>query len=307
MTKLANYDKYDYDYKDYWDNRSYEDLAERNLINKALNYQKGERFIDIGGSYGRLVDTYKDRYAQCIIVDYSLKTLQKYSVGIKKFAPNCTLIAANAYNLPFKDNSFDGGMMVRVLHHIEDLEGYTSELHRVLSNNSLFLQEFANKVHIKAFIKSLLTLRFSQLDTRPYQQPSKGSNEGSKGEETVFLNYHPRHVRKIMEKNELIILGKKGCSFLRSDGLKKIMTTEQLMWFERIFQTILGWTNIPPSIFYTLRAFKDSNRSVVLGKIDDVIVCPKCKRSMRSIKHEYHCKSCNLRFKYKGGVWDLRI
>jgi len=34
--------------------------------------------------------------------------------------PGIHLIAANAYKMPFKNNTFDGGLMVRVLHHIEN-------------------------------------------------------------------------------------------------------------------------------------------------------------------------------------------
>ncbi len=307
MIKIANYDKYDYDYSKYWTNRPYEHRAESYLINRLLKDVKGERFIDIGGSYGRLIDTYKDHYSQCVIVDYSLKTLTKYQNAIKNRAPNITLIAANAYNLPFKDNSFDGGMMIRVLHHISDLETYVNELHRIMSYNSLFLQEFANKIHIKARIRSLFSLDFSQWNVKPYQQPPHGSAEGTNGEQTVFLNYHPKHIKRFFQNPFNIVLDKNGCSFLRSNTIKRLLSIDQMMKLEKFLQKTLGKTNIPPSIVYTVRAMKDPSKTVVLGSVNDIIVCPKCKGNMDLIQHKYHCKECKLSFSQKNNIWDFRI
>jgi ubiquinone/menaquinone biosynthesis C-methylase UbiE len=46
--------------------------------------------------------------------------------------------------------------MVRVLHHIEKPEEYFKEAKRVFKKDATYIQEFANKVHIKAKIKALL-------------------------------------------------------------------------------------------------------------------------------------------------------
>ncbi len=307
MTKLADYDKYNYDYKDYWDNRSYEDLAERHLINNALEGIKGERFIDIGGSYGRLLDTYKNRFKQCVIIDYSFNTLQKYSKQILDLAPNCTLIAANAYFLPFKNNSFDGGMMVRVLHHISDIEKYSKELTRILSNKSIFLQELANKIHIKARLKALFKLDFKMFNETPYQQPSQGNFEGTEGEDSVFLNFHPKYIKRFLQKHFSSIIIKRGCSFLRMPSLKNLFSTKQLMSIEKLLQNTLSWTNIPPSIFYIIRLLKSNTENVLFGDTVEILACPKCKSDLYQGKNYFECKKCKTQYNIVDNIIDFRV
>jgi len=118
MIEVSNYDFFDYDYAQYWKVRQYEDQAEKHVLEQIFKDKNGKWFVDIGGSYGRLTPTYYNSYTNPILLDYSLKTLQKNYSVIKKQFPNVELIAANAYHMPFKDNVFDGGLMVRVLHHI---------------------------------------------------------------------------------------------------------------------------------------------------------------------------------------------
>ena len=64
MTDVSDYDKFDYDYSQYWNSRMYEDMAEKHLLHKLFSNKKGEVFLDIGGSYGRLTSTYYDKYSR---------------------------------------------------------------------------------------------------------------------------------------------------------------------------------------------------------------------------------------------------
>ena len=85
--ELSDYDKYQYDYEEYWKNpeinRSYEDQSERaalkKLLPKADLLPSGETswFCDLGAGFGRLFDCYKDRYQNIILSDYSLENLKK--------------------------------------------------------------------------------------------------------------------------------------------------------------------------------------------------------------------------------------
>ena len=94
--KVVNYDGFDYDYTTYWKNRAYENNAEHLVLDSLLKNESGKWFIDIGGSYGRLTDTYSSKFDNCIIIDYSLKTLKKNNDLVVKSFPNTTLNAANA-------------------------------------------------------------------------------------------------------------------------------------------------------------------------------------------------------------------
>lgn len=306
MNKIADYDELDYDYSTYWKKRHYEHLAEVLLLKKLLKGDKGKWFLDIGGSFGRLLDTYYKKYKRSVIVDYSLKTLQKNAKSIKSKYPNVEMIAANAYYLPFKENTFDGALMVRVLHHLSQQEKYFSEVFRVVNSNGKYIQEFANKLHIKAVIKNILKLNFEIFNTQPYQQPDMKNNEGARENSNVpFLNYHIKFVSTLLKKKGFKIVKKYGCSFLRLNLLKKIFNIKQLLTLENILQNTLSFTNISPSIF--IKCIKGGKENIPSSELKDILVCPSCKESLSFLSRKAVCKECKREYIQKKNIWDFRV
>lgn len=307
MTDIADYDKFDYDYSTYWRNRSYEDSAERAVLNRIFRGKKGTWFLDIGGSYGRLASTYYNEYENPIIIDYSFKTLERNYPIIKTKFPKLEVVAANAYKLPFRENVFDGALMVRVLHHIEKPEIYFKEISRVMSKKATYVQEFANKIHIKAVLKSLLKLRFDIFSKDPYQQPRINTGEGSREDQkSIFLNYHPQYIQDLLKSNCFSIRNKYGCSFLRSIILKKIFSTSTLLFFEKIFQYTISWTNVSPSIFLETESLKACEKEH-FSNLEDILVCPECKGSLIFEGGSARCKDCKKSYERINNIWDFRI
>jgi len=304
-SKIVNYDGYDYNYSKYWENRSYENEAEHIVLNNMLKNEFGTWFIDIGGSYGRLTDTYADKYKKCVILDYSLKTLQKNYKDITQKYPNIFLITANAYKMPFKTSSFDAGLMVRVLHHIEKPREYFSEIARILNNDAIYIQEFPNKKHIKARIKAFLKGDEGIKNLEPYQQPCINL-EGAKGNGVYFLNFHPQHIHNLLSEQGFIVKKKQGCSYLRIPFLKKILSANVLLFFEKILQKILGKTDIPPSIFLKTELVKNDKKQSYKN-IEDIIACPICKSSLLFEENTAICKKCKRKYFKKKGIWDFRV
>lgn len=307
MNNIADYDTLDYDYSTYWKKREYENDAEHIVLDKAFKEKKGTWFIDIGGSFGRLTDTYYNQYSNPVIIDYSLKTLQKNREVLLKKYPHIELIAANAYKLPFKENTFDGGLMVRVLHHIDKPLEYLEEIYRVLNGESTYMQEFANKIHIKARIKAILTLNLSLFNKEPYQQPNKKNNEGARENAKVpFLNYHPTWMKEKLNEQGLIVEKKYGCSFLRMRFLKKIFSPKALLFLEGILQDTLSWSNIPPSIFFqTSKQTHVKNNSDT--KLSSILACPSCHGDLTLSSNKATCIKCKKTFTKEKNIWDFRI
>lgn len=303
--KIVDYDRYDYDYTQYWKDRQYENNAEHIALQKLLKGEKGDWFIDIGGSYGRLADLYTDKFKNCVILDYSYKTLVKNKDSIHEKFPNCILIAANAYHMPFKKDVFDGGLMVRVLHHIERQKEYVKELARVLKEDAQYIQEYANKIHLKARIRAFLKndKEFNSLE--PYQQPTIHL-EGAKGDGVRFLNYHPKYIQNLFKQEGFEIEEKQGCSFLRIPFLKKTLGTKVLTSFERYLQIIFANSNIPPSIFVKTE-LAIGGKDGEYKKLKDILACPKCKRSLYFEEDSCYCNRCKKKYLRKDGVWDFRI
>jgi ubiquinone/menaquinone biosynthesis C-methylase UbiE len=303
--EIVDYDIYDYDYTQYWKDRQYENNSEHIALEKLLKDESGEWFIDIGGSYGRLADVYAKKFKRCVILDYSLKTLIKNKVLIEKQFPNCILIAANAYKMPFKENVFDGGLMVRVLHHIERQKEYIQELTRVLKKDAEYIQEYANKIHLKARIRAFLSKDRNFNSLKPYQQPTIHL-EGAKGDGVQFLNYHPKYIENLFVQEGFEIEQKQGCSFLRIPFLKKLLGTKILTFFEKYLQILFAKSNIPPSIFVKteLEVGEDGGN---YQELDYVLACPNCKGLISIDKDSCYCEKCKKKYFRKSGVWDFRI
>lgn len=309
MTKVTDYDFFGYDYANYWENRRYENESEKILLTKIFGNKNGNWFLDIGGSYGRLSSTYYKKYTNPIILDYSFQTLVKNRDTLKTKYPNVQLIAANAYKLPFKDDTFDGALMVRVLHHIEKPSTYFEELHRVMNKNSFYIQEFANKVHLVSAFKALMRFNLKFFSQEPYQQPTKGNFEGTKsGEEAIFFNYHPKHIKDLLTENGFTIIKKHGCSYIRSAFLKKVVGEELMILKERILQPLLSWSNIPPSIVYESMVKKNLKENIRhTSHLEDILACPQCKGTLSITNNEAKCKKCSKLFVKESDIWDFRI
>lgn len=304
---ISDYDLFSYDYSQYWIKRRYEDLAEKHLLNKMFKKKSGDWFIDIGGSYGRLSSTYYMKYTTPVILDYSAKTLRSSYEVLKNKYPNIQLIAANTYKMPLKDNVFDGGLMVRVLHHIENPEQYFKELKRIMKPKATYIQEFANKVHLKAVIRALLEGNFKIFSKEIYKQPSKSITEGTADNiEGIFLNYHPEYIKGLLRKNGFIEKRKIGCSFFRIPFLKNLFNDQILLFFEEIMQPTFSWANIAPSIFIETETKKKNEKSIKYEKLEDILACPECKGNLKFEEDLAYCKKCKREYKREDNVWDFR-
>lgn len=308
MAEVSDYDKYNYDYQDYWKERDYENKAEENAIGSLIRPHYGKRFIDIGGSYGRNLPLYSNKYQEVVIMDYSLQTLQKYEKQILDQFPNAKLVAGNVYEMPFIDGSFDGALMVRVLHHIQEPEKYFRNLATLLKKDGVVIQEFANKVHIKAKLKWLFTGNFKNLDQTPYQQKTRldEEKEGSK-EESIFLNFHPKHIKKMLKENSFKIDARKGCSYLRIGFIKRTVPEPLIVAVEKLLQALFSWTNLPPSIFF-LAHNENGIKDKTEKPFNEIITCPKChnNKQLKIAGDTATCEQCNSTYQKHSTIWDLR-
>ena len=153
---------------DFWEGqgREYEDLAERIALRHLLPLS-GRRLIDIGGGFGRLSEFY-DGYEQVILLDYSRSLLRQAQSRLGR-SERIVYVAANFYTMPFVDGAFDTSMMVRVIHHVEDVPTLLAEMGRILAESGTFVLEFASKRHLKAILRyALRRQQWNPFDPDPY-------------------------------------------------------------------------------------------------------------------------------------------
>ncbi|MEK6557851.1 MAG: class I SAM-dependent methyltransferase, partial [Candidatus Margulisiibacteriota bacterium] len=169
---ITDYNDTDYE-QGFWSSRTYEDLLEKGHVASLLPLSF-DRIIDVGGGFGRLAPVYTPRTLdQAILFDYSDELLNSAK---KVYANLATLkmVQGSFYNLPFSAGEFDVALSVRVIHHVEDVPCYLSEISRVLKKDGLFVLEFANKQNLLEIFRWI----FGRSRTNPFEkQPQNRSDK----------------------------------------------------------------------------------------------------------------------------------
>lgn len=305
---IAEYDLSKYDYEQYWkQGRDYEHESDMLALRKLLRGETGDWYIDLGGSYGRTVSAYRSKFLHCVLSDYSIEALKKARKNLKeRRIQNVNLVAANIYNLPFKDESFSGAQMVRVLHHIENPELGITEIARIIRATGIFNLEFANKIHFIAKVRAFLKFKLGFIfDKSPYMQPSRKTKQGTKSERGLFYNFHPKYIQEIMRKSGFKIVKKLSVSNLRSGFFKKLFSTSVLIKIEKLLQDLLAPLNFGPSQYYKL--LKSKGKPTTCAKnIYEILCCPKCGGNLLKKHSDLICEECGEKFPITYGILDLR-
>lgn len=239
---VSDYNGYDYK-KIFWDDadRKYEDMADRLAIRRLLP-KKMENFVDIAGGYGRLAKEYLNRAEKITIFDYSETELADAK---KEFGDRINTKQGDIYNIPFKDNTFDGMIMVRATHHFKDMKKVMSELYRILKPGGVLVIEVANKKTLPKMFRYWLR----RSDINPFdKKPSNLKGLNSDG----FFNYHPKYMEDIFKKQGFEIVDVLSVSNFRSQKLKKMFKTKTLVKMEKSVQKPLAKVRFAPSIYYKL-------------------------------------------------------
>lgn len=239
---VSDYNGYDYK-KIFWEDadRKYEDMADRMAIRRLLPNDMDE-FVDIAGGYGRLADEYIPRAKVATVFDYS-KTELKQAKDL--YGDKIKTKAGDIYALPFKDNSFDGLMMVRATHHFKDMQKVSDELYRILKPGGVAVIEVANKRTLPRMVRYWT----KKTDANPFSlEPIHLKEIDADG----FYNYHPKYIEGVFKKSGFQIDEVLSVSNFRSAKLKQIFGTKNLIRFEKSAQKLLAPVRFAPSIYYKL-------------------------------------------------------
>lgn len=247
----AAYDSYDY--PAYWKGREYEHASEFLAIkNLLLKIPKVERSIEIGAGFGRLLPSYQFRVKKAVLSDPSSKLISKARSKYKK-NKSVEIIQSTLDNIKNskRNKSFDLCVMVRVLHHIENIDKAFRNINLLLKDKGYLIIEFPNKNHLKASLKRIakgdLTypIRIFPIDIR--------SKKNIKNKTLPFINYHPDHVIEKLKNSGFEIIETRSVSNIRSTFMKKVFPLSFLLDIEKYLQVPLSKVNFGPSFFVLAR------------------------------------------------------
>ncbi len=286
------YDGSDYQ-KAFWDdaNRAYEDRSE-DIAFKKLLPKSGKRMLEIGAGAGRNTPRYGG-YEKIYLFDYALTQMQQAKQRLGE-SERFVYAAADVYHLPYNDNVFDGATMIRVIHHLSEIDPAMAEIQRVMEKDSTFILEFANKRNIKAILRWLT----GKQKWNPFNKEQV---------EFVKLNYdnHPDAIKETLEAHGFEIERALSVSNLRIGALKN--DPKNLSWMlkaEDKMQDLFSGIKLSPSVFLKSRQKEG-------GSFDPnapVFKCPACGSvRMTETKEAVTCPDCGKVYPIVDGIYNFRL
>ncbi len=267
--------------------REYEDLAERSAL-RALLPPTGQRLVEVGAGFGRLADLYAT-YREVVLLDYSKSILREAQERLGR-DPRFVYVVGNIYDLPLADQAAETVVLVRVIHHIQDVPRALAEITRVLAGRGTLILEYASKRHLKAIARYLLRAQaWSPFALQPYEFVP------------LNFNFHPAWMEARLREAGLAVEATRAVSWFRSPALKRAVGAGRLAALDRRLQPLGRWLKLTPSIFLKARA--PAKEAAPEG----LFRCPLChSQALAAHPHGLTCQGCGQRWPLDDGIYDFK-
>jgi SAM-dependent methyltransferase len=200
-------------------------------------------------------------------------------------------VAADVYQMPFKAGVFDAITMIRVLHHIANIEEALREIRRTTSPRGTFLLEHASKRHMKSMVRYWMKRQsWNPFDHHPV--------------EFVELNFdfHPEHVKQALTEVGFDVKRRIPVSLLRLPLLKERVPIGVLAGIDALFQET--GLLVTPSVFVRAEANDAAPNSLA---VEDIFCCPRCGGSLIvDDSQQLVCENDGLRWQVRDGIYDFK-
>jgi SAM-dependent methyltransferase len=253
----------------------------------------GQRFAEFGAGFGRLTDELA-RFDQVVLMDYSRSMLQQAQSHLGR-SERFLYVAADLNILPFAENAFDSGMLVRVIHHSADPLTMLKSIRATLTASTTFVLEFANKRNLKAIVRYLARRQA----WNPFDRASV---------EYVKLNFdfHPAAMRGWLQQAGFVPGLTLAVSMLRLGALKRRLPLRMLTTLDRVIQPTGSLFPLSPSVFVRCRT-TGGDTQMPLVALDKLFVNPNLRTStLRREGDEMLCPQTGARWPIRDGIYDFK-
>jgi SAM-dependent methyltransferase len=207
-------------------------------------------------------------------------------------SPRYTYVAADVYKLPFVTSLFDGATMIRTLHHMAEPGLALEGIRRVLTQDAIFILEFANKRNLKAV--------FRYLSGKQVWNPFSPEQV-----EFAALNFdfHPKTIRRLLAEINFKIERQLAVSYFRVGWLKRHLPLGFLVGLDSALQWTGAFAQFSPSVFLRAKAL-GAAQAVQPGGF---FACPICATPLEEHAASQACPGCSHLWEYADGIYDFRI
>ena len=311
---ISDYDSGDYDYRLFWQGRDYEWWAEGHALRRLLKrVGQVEWLVDFGGGFGRNAVHYLQHAEHAVLIDYSLHNLHAAaSTHTAEIASgHLFLIRADLSYLPFVEGAFDVGLLVRVLHHLPQVDNALIEMGRVVRGQ--WLLDVPIKHHILAYVRGLFHGEIAQLYS--WTPKSLGTAD------TPYLNFHLSAIRQTLAghgwESELAASTNNFRSWDHILPARLTPTLRPLVYsLELVAQRVgRGWWG--PSQF----VWAKRREPMAAGSTDAVspqaldgtpwrllamkMTCPICHGRLEWSSEAASCPTCSRTYPRLGAIWNF--
>jgi ubiquinone/menaquinone biosynthesis C-methylase UbiE len=282
------------DYREFWKGEAKRFLHEFevNILQKLRSRQPGW-FIDVGSGYGRMVPVCLRPHRKIVLVDYAINHLEMAAATY--LDENIFFVAANAYYLPFRSESFDAGISIRTFHHINDPRAFLKELGRIMRKDSNMALEYSNK-------RSLFRLIKYGRNCFRHDHEEYGN---------LVFGTHPTFFAELAQEAGFRLARVLGTGFFDRLLEKFPFLKLPLYICETTADSIFGPLNLAPLTFVELTKFRASEAGLLAAQqpkgLMDIIRCPGCHGAILSNEiNGIRCHGCDRLFPKSGRIVDLR-
>jgi len=311
---VIDYDADDYDYRNFWKGRDYEQWAERRVLTRLFNrVEQTPWLVDFGCGFGRNVVHYCQHAEHAVLIDYSLRNLENAASRLAKGieSGHIFLMRADLYRLPFVDDAFDTGLIVRVLHHLSQVDEALVEMGRTVG--SQWILDVPVKHHIFARVRGLFRGETRRLSN--WEPKSLGTAGGP------FVNFHLAAVRHTLgehgwDSNLVASVN----NFRRWDKVLPSPATTALRPLVYGLETVAqsmgrGWwgpsqflwatrrESVPPQPAAGVAPIALANTPWAL--LATKMFCPECHSTLQWTADAASCTSCTQHYSRAGAIWNF--
>jgi SAM-dependent methyltransferase len=196
--------------------------------------------------------------------------------------------------LPFKPAAFDNVLSVRVLQHMQDLDGAITGIRRILARDGQFLFSYHNKRNAHR----VLTYPKSRRIADPF---SRESAEVS----PTLISHHPERMAAILGDAGFSQPDYRGAVVVNSLAAlsEKLGSREPsgLRW-----ASFTGKHRLAPWLIGRTRAVDGADLAPG-DSLDELFECPSCHGDVRRLDGSYECGVCGSSYPIVDGIVDFRL